>query len=74
MSLQKLPATMDLGTGRGMLTFYRTVRDQMNKGASGTITIDDGANWRLVLTFEDGKLIGATSGSSTSAGVTIDLE
>lgn len=70
----RLPKTMDLFTPSGLMSFYRLTRDELNKGRTGTITLDDGANWRVVLTFEDGKLMAATSAASTGAEATIDWE
>jgi hypothetical protein len=41
-----------------------------NQGLSGTLTLDDGANWRITLTFSGGILTGQTTGASTSAAAT----
>ena len=38
-----------------------------NTGQSGTLTLDDGANWRITLTFTHGILTGQTTGASSSA-------
>ncbi len=70
----RLPKSMDLFTPRGLMSFYRIVRDELGKGRRGTIALDDGANWRIVLTFDDGKLMKAETGASTGAEVLIDLE
>ena len=36
-------------------------------GLSGTLTLDDGANWRVTLTFTKGVLTGQTTGASSGA-------
>jgi hypothetical protein len=66
----RLPKTMDLKTPRGLDSFYRTVRSELGKGVSGTLTMDDGANWRIVVTIEDGKIMTVTAGASTGAAGT----
>lgn len=38
-----------------------------NQGLSGTMTLDDGANWRATLTFTGGILTGQTTGASEGA-------
>ena len=40
---------------------------QGNQGLSGTMTLDDGANWRITLTFVGGILTGQTTGVSSGA-------
>lgn len=39
-------------------------------GLSGTLTLDDGANWRVTLTFAGGILTGQTTGASSAAAAT----
>ncbi len=39
-------------------------------GLSGTLTLDDGANWRITLTFAGGILTGETIGATSSATAT----
>jgi hypothetical protein len=41
-----------------------------NQGLSGTLTLDDGANWRVTLTFTGGILTGQTTGASSGATAT----
>lgn len=41
-----------------------------NQGLSGTLTLDDGANWRITLTFLGGILTGQTTGASVAAAGT----
>lgn len=37
---------------------------------TGTLVLDDGANWRVTLTFYDGKLSAVTTAASSSAEAT----
>lgn len=41
-----------------------------NQGLSGTMTLDDGVNWRITLTFTGGILTGQTTGASSAATAT----
>lgn len=41
-----------------------------NQGLSGTLTLDDGSNWRITLTFTGGILTGQTTGASSAATAT----
>jgi hypothetical protein len=38
-----------------------------SQGLSGTMTVDDGANWRFTLTFTGGILTGQTTAASSAA-------
>jgi hypothetical protein len=40
------------------------------KGLTGTLTLDDGANWRIVLTFTNGILTSQSIAASSGAGAT----
>ena len=47
---------------------HRAIRDEIAANTkTGTLVLDDGANWRLTLTFYDGKLTAVTTAASTSA-------
>lgn len=41
--------------------------DDTNNSLSGTLVIDDGANWRLTLKFYKGKLVNVVTAASTGA-------
>jgi len=41
-----------------------------NQGLTGTLTVDDGANWRFTLTFVGGILTGQTTAGTTAAAAT----
>jgi hypothetical protein len=41
-----------------------------NQGLTGTLTLDDGSNWRITLTFTGGILTGQTTGASSAAAAT----
>jgi hypothetical protein len=43
------------------------IQTQIDLGLTGVLTLDDGANWRITLTFTDGILTAKTTGASTSA-------
>lgn len=50
---------------------HRAVRDEIGANTkTGTLVLDDGANWRVTLTFYDGKLTGVTTDASTAATAT----
>lgn len=50
---------------------HRAVRDELFANTkTGALVLDDGANWRVTLTFYDGKLTGVTTAASTAAAAT----
>jgi len=49
---------------------FEQIQSQIDSGLSGTLTLDDGANWRITLTFTNGILTGKTTGASTGAAGT----
>lgn len=42
-------------------------RDALGSGISGTLTLDDGVNWRITMTFEGGILTAVTTAASVGA-------
>jgi len=57
--------------GECLQTEHRALRDEIAANTkTGTLLLDDGANWRVTLTFYDGKLTGVTTAASTAAVAT----
>ncbi|MDH4178875.1 MAG: hypothetical protein OEV33_00065 [Armatimonadota bacterium] len=47
---------------------YAALRDELCANAkTGTLILDDGANWRVTMTFYDGKLTSVATAASTAA-------
>lgn len=61
----------DNETAIGLNTTHRGLTNDphntLSGGESGVLTLDDGANWRITLTFTDGKLTGHTVAGTTAA-------
>jgi len=46
---------------------YGKIRAEIAAGKTGTLILDDGTNWRVTLTFTDGKLTAVTTAASSGA-------
>jgi hypothetical protein len=67
----QLPEITSAKFREALLAAFGNVRDAIGTdGLTGILTLDDGANWRVVLTFRDGKLTAVTTGASTGATAT----
>jgi len=66
MPIQYIPEAVD-NEFRELSRIHRQIVQDLMSGKSGTLVLDDGANWRVTLQFKEGKLIDVTTAASSGA-------
>lgn len=66
----KLPQAPRTDDEKEIAKFRMLLRTYLNQGISGTLTLDDGANWRIVVIVAGGLITSVTTSASVSATAT----